>query len=107
MANLSPTTVAINTIAHNLANAAEAMKGLDPAMSQDLRALLNIAAGEIARVRKAARKAAAAAKRSEGEAKKSDKNAASASKKAPVVEGPAPAPKPKTRRKAANGMTAH
>ncbi len=105
MANLSPTTVAINTIAHNLANAAEALKGLDPALSEDLRALLNVAAGEIARVRKAARKAAAATKRSGGDAVKSKKKAASASKKAPVVD--APAPKPKTRRKAANGMTTH
>lgn len=109
MANLSPTTVAINTIAHNLANAAEAVKGLDTALSEDLRALLNIAAGEIARVRKEARKAAAAAKRSEGSAKKSGKKIAAAAKKAPPVEAPAPAPapKPKTRRKAANGMTAH
>ncbi len=105
MANLSPTTVAINTIAHNLANATEAVNGLDPALSEDLRALLNIAAGEIARVRKAARKAAAAMKRSGSDAVKSKKKAASASKKAPAVE--APAPKPKTRRKATNGMTAH
>jgi hypothetical protein len=107
MANLSPTTVAINTIAHNLANAVEAVKGLDPEMSADLRALINIAAGEIARVRKAARKAAAAAKRSGGEAKKSENKAAAASKRAPAVEAPATTPKPKTRRKAANGMTAH
>jgi hypothetical protein len=63
MANLSPSTVAINTIAHCLANALDAANGLDASMSADLRALLRVASGEIDRVRKSNRKAAAAAKR--------------------------------------------
>ena len=63
MANLSPSTVAINTIAHCLANALDASTGLDASMSADLRALLRVASGEVDRVRKSNRKAAAAAKR--------------------------------------------
>ena len=63
MANFSPSTVAINTIAHCLANALDASSGLDVSMSADLRALLRVASGEIDRVRKSNRKAAAAAKR--------------------------------------------
>jgi hypothetical protein len=63
MANLSPSTVAINTIAHCLANALDASTGLDASMSADLRALLRVAAGEVDRVRKSNRKAAVAAKR--------------------------------------------
>ncbi|MBT3071925.1 hypothetical protein KKP04_13745 [Rhodomicrobium sp. Az07] len=63
MASLSPNTIAINTIAHNLANAADAVAALDAAISEELRALIRLANAEVVRVRKAARKAAAAAKR--------------------------------------------
>jgi hypothetical protein len=63
MASLSPNTIAINTIAHNLANAADAVAALDVAISEELRALIRLANAEVARVRKAARKAAATAKR--------------------------------------------
>ena len=66
MANLSPSTVAINTIAHCIANAMDASSGLDATMSEDLRALLRIAATEIDRVRKSNRKAASVAKRASG-----------------------------------------
>jgi hypothetical protein len=59
MANMSPTTQAVNTIAQCLANAAEAARGLNLSASQDLRSLLHIAACEAERVRKAIRKPAA------------------------------------------------
>ncbi len=72
MSTLSPSTVAINTIAHSLANALNAAAGLDATQSEDLCALLRIAAGEVDRVRKANRKAASAVKRA---AKKSETKA--------------------------------
>ncbi len=103
MANLSPATLAINSIAQCLAAAAEAARGLDLAASQDLRSMLHIAACEAERVRKAARKASAP-----------KKPAAKASKKSTKAEramAPAAAPKQaKSRRKAAvavNGAAAH
>jgi hypothetical protein len=58
MANMSPTTAAIESIAKNIAQACEAARGLDGMMSQDLQSLLRIAGGECDRVRKASRKAA-------------------------------------------------
>ncbi|MBJ7534892.1 hypothetical protein JDN40_12320 [Rhodomicrobium vannielii ATCC 17100] len=82
MASLSPNTVAINTIAHNLANAADAVAALDAAISEELRALIRLANAEIVRVRKAARKAAATAKRTA---------AAAATAAATVVEPKQPA----------------
>ncbi|KAI93343.1 hypothetical protein T281_17290 [Rhodomicrobium udaipurense JA643] len=82
MASLSPNTVAINTIAHNLANAADAVAALDAAISEELRALIRLANAEIVRVRKAARKAAATAKRTA---------AAAAAAAATVVEPKQPA----------------
>ena len=73
MAQLSPTNISINTIAHNLANALDASAGLDPAMTEDLRVLLRLTAGEVDRIRKANRKAAAEAKRASGQAAKKPK----------------------------------
>ena len=70
MAQLSPPNISINTIAHNLANALDASAELDPAMTEDLRALLRLAASEVDRVRTANRKAAAAAKRASGQDEK-------------------------------------
>jgi hypothetical protein len=102
MANLSPTTVAINTIAQCLANAASAARELDSSISDDLRSLLRVALSEADRVRKASRKAAAAAKR---EGSKPEKKSSTRTRS---VEQ-APAPKQKGRRKAAaaNGVVAH
>ena len=77
MAHLSPTVVAINTIAHCLANALDASAGLDAAMSDDLRALLRVATGELERVRKANRKASSAAKRAPVNAEKKSSNRSS------------------------------
>jgi hypothetical protein len=106
MSNLSPSTVAINTIAHCLANAAAAACELDAALAQDLRSLLHLASCEVDRVRKANRKAAAAAKRAGGKPDKSEKKATA--KRARATETPVEA-KPKARRKAStiNGVTAH
>ena len=102
MANLSPTTVAINTIAHNLANAMDASAGLDAALSENLRALLRIAAGEIDRVRKANRKAAAAAKRASGQSEK--KPGSKRARKAGTEDQPKPAKqKGRSRKAEANG----
>ena len=110
MANLSPSTVAINTIAHYLANAMDASDGLDAALSEDLRALLRIAVGEIDRVRKANRKAAAAAKRAAVAGKKSgSKSARKAEAKAETEQQPKPAKsKGRTRKaEAVNGVVTH
>ncbi len=107
MPNLSPSTIAINTIAHNLANAATAACDLDPAITQDLRSLLHLAACEVDRVRKASRKAAAAAKRAGGKPAKPEKKASAKSAKNADASVAA---KPRGRRKAtANGVlaTAH
>ncbi len=57
MANLSPVTQAIESIAQCLANAATAARAIDVAASQDLRSLLHIAGREAERVRRATRKA--------------------------------------------------
>jgi hypothetical protein len=62
MANMSPTTAAIASIAQHLAQACEAARGLDAMASQDLRSLLRIAGCEAERVRKSSRKAAASKK---------------------------------------------
>jgi len=78
MAHLSPSAAAINAIAHCLANALDASTGLDARMSEDLRAMLRIAAGEVDRVRKANRKAATAAKRASGEPEKKSRKRARA-----------------------------
>jgi len=98
MANLSP----IDSIAQYVAKAAETAEGLDPAASEDLRALLRIAAREASRLAKASRKPAAAAKQAAKPAKKPGKAA-----RAVAVDA---SPKqPKSRRKAvlANGAAAH
>ena len=76
MAHLSPSAAAINAIAHCLANALDASTGLDAQISEDLRAMLRIAAGEVDRVRKANRKAATAAKRASGEPEKKSRKRA-------------------------------
>ena len=110
MANLSPSTVAINTIAHCLANAMDASAGLDSALSADLRALLRIATGEIDRVRKANRKAASAAKRAAQSVKKSgSKRARKAEAKAEIEAQPKQAKAKRRNRKAeaANGVVTH
>ena len=99
MAHLSPSTVAINTIAHCLANAIDAAAGLDASVSEDLRALLRIAASEAGRVRKANRKAAAAAKRTAES--QSEKKATSKRKNQAEVQ---PAEKPKSRRRKAEAV---
>ena len=106
MPKLSPATIAINTIAHSLANAVSAASEIDAAISQDLRSLLHLAASEVDRVRKSNRKAAAASKRAGGKPQKPEKKAPV--KRTRAAEGPVAA-KPKSRRKAAtvNGVTAH
>ena len=108
MANLSPSTVAINTIAHCLANALDASTGLDASMSADLRALLRVASGEVDRVRKSNRKAAAAAKRAP--AAQSGKKSKSKRARAEVAEvQPKPAKSKSRSRKAqaVNGVVTH
>ncbi|MBI4724241.1 MAG: hypothetical protein HY765_04435 [Rhodomicrobium sp.] len=97
MANVSPSTLAINSITQCLAAASEAAYELDLAVSQNLRCLLHIAGCEAERVRRAARNAA-------------PKKSAPAAGKKPVkrerVTGIKAAPQPKSRRKAvpANGI---
>jgi hypothetical protein len=102
MSKLSPSTVAINTIAHNLANALNAVSELDRTISEDLRSLLHLASCEVDRVRKANRKAAAAAKRASGKPVKSEKK--TSAKRAKKDETPVAA-KPRGRSKAVvNGV---
>jgi len=100
MTNLSPSP--IDSIAQCLTKAAEAVQGLDAAASEDLRALLRIAAYEAARLGKARPKPAAAAKPAAKSAKKPVKAARS-------IEAKASPKQPKSRRKAgpANGVAAH
>lgn len=108
MANLSPSTVAINTIAHCLANALDASAGLDMTVSDDLRALLRVAAGEVDRVRKANRKATTAAKRANGGS--SAKKTKSKRARAEETEVQAKPAKPKNRSRkaeASNGLVTH
>ncbi len=108
MANLSPSTVAINTIAHCLANALDASSGLDASMAADLRALLRVASGEVDRVRKSNRKAAAAAKRAPAE--QAGKKAKSKRAIAEVIEVQQKPGKSKSRSRkaqAANGLVTH
>lgn len=75
MANISPTTAAIDMIAQHLSHAAEAACALDAMAAQDLRSLLHIAGCEAERVRKASRKAArkTAAKATEKHAAKRER----------------------------------
>lgn len=61
MAQTSPMTLAINSIAQCLAAASEAARELDLALSQDLRSLLHLASCEADRVRKASRRRSQAA----------------------------------------------
>ena len=108
MANLSPSTVAINTIAHCLANALDVSAGLDMTLSDDLRALLRIAVGEVDRVRKANRKAMTAAKRANGGS--SGKKTKSKRARAEETEVQAKPAKPKNRSRkaeASNGLVTH
>ena len=101
MASLSPTTLAIDSIAHCLATASEAVRRLDGSVSNDLRSLLHIAGCEAERVRKAARKAGAAKK----PASKSAKSPARRERTAMAKQAPRQA---KSRRKAAaNGAAAY
>jgi hypothetical protein len=108
MANPSPSTAAINTIAHCLANALDASAGLDTTVSDDLRALLRIAVGEIDRVRKANRKATTAAKRANGGS--SGKKTKSKRARAEETEAQPKPGKSKSRPRkaeAANGLVTH
>jgi hypothetical protein len=108
MSNLSPSTVAINTIAHCLANALDASAGLDMTAADDLRALLRIAAGEVDRVRKANRKATTAAKRANRDSL--GKKIKSKRARAEETEAQAQPVKPKNRSRkaeATNGLAAH
>jgi len=95
MANVSPTTAAIDMIAQHLAHAAEAACALDAMAAQDLRSLLRIAGCEAERVRKASRKAAASKK----PAAKAEKHA---SKREAAVIAKAAPQQTKGRRKAAS-----
>jgi hypothetical protein len=108
MANPSPSTAAINTIAHCLANALDASAGLDTTVSDDLRALLRIAVGEIDRVRKANRKATRAARRANDGS--SGKKTKSKRTRAAETEAQAKPARPKSRSRkaeAANGLVTH
>jgi hypothetical protein len=106
MGKLSPSTIAINTIAQSLANSASAARDLDAGISEDLRSLLHLAVCEIDRVRKAQRKAASAAKRAADKpGNKSEKKSSPKQKRNAEV---AAAPKQKVRRKlTVNGISAH
>jgi hypothetical protein len=107
MSNLSPSTVAINTIAHCLANALDVSAGLDTTVADDLRALLRIAVGEVDRVRKANRKATTAAKRVNGSSGKKTKSKRA---RAEETEAQAQPAKPKSRSRkaeATNGLATH
>ncbi len=99
MPNLSPSP--IDSIAQCLAKASKAAQGLDSAASEDLRALLRIAACEAGRLGKAKRQPAAAAKTAAKTAKKPVKAA-------PPTEVKASPKQPKSRKAApANGVAAH
>jgi hypothetical protein len=101
MANISPVTYAIDSIAQCLVTASEAARRLDSAVSNDLRSLLHIAGCEAERVRKAARKAGASKKRVSGSAKSPAKRARAA------VAKMAPRQVKSRRRATANGAGAH
>jgi hypothetical protein len=100
MANISPATQAIDSIAQCLANASEAVRRLDSAVSNDLRSLLRLAGGEAERVRKAARKASPSKKPT------ASKSAKSPAKRAPIAKV-APQQGKSRRRAVANGAAAH
>jgi|SRR5208337_284830 len=102
MANPSPSTLAIDSIAQCLANAAEAARGLNCAASQDLCSLLQIAACEAERVRKAIRKAAPKKAAAKADKKSTKRQRVSETKVAPQQA--------RSRRKVAataNGVAAH
>ena len=103
MANLSPSTVAINRIAHCLANALDASSGLDASMSADLRALL--------RVRKSNRKAAAAAKRApaaqSGKKSKSKRAGSEVTEVTEVQQKPGKSKSRSRKAQAPNGLVTH
>lgn len=103
MANVSPSP--IDSITQCLAKAAEAARSLDSAASEDLRALLRIAACEAGRLGKAKPKLAAAAKPAAKAAAKPAKKPKATS----PIEAKASPKQPKIRRKAglANGVAAH
>jgi hypothetical protein len=101
MANLSPTTLAIDSIAQCIATASAAVRRLDGAVSNDLRSLLHITGCEAERVRKAARKARASKKPASKSAKSPVKRVRTAMAKLAPQQA-------KSRRKAAaNGAAAH
>jgi hypothetical protein len=101
MANQSPSTAAINSIAQCVANAAEAARSLDAAVSQDIRSLLHLAACEAERVRKMSRKTAAAPKLAPKQAEKKAKAARPQTVAVKVI------PQQKSRRKVATLNGAH
>src|SRR5262249_28804273 len=101
MANISPTTYAIDSIAQCLAAADEAARRLDSTVSHDLRSLLHIAGCEAERVRKAARKARSSKKPASKSAKSPTKRART------VMTKMAPKQVKGRRRAAANGAAAH
>ena len=111
MANLSPSTVAINRIAHCLANALDASSGLDASMSADLRALLRVASGEIDRVRKSNRKAATAAKRApatqSGKKSKSKRAGSEVTEVTEVQQKPGKSKSRSRKAQAPNGLVTH
>jgi hypothetical protein len=80
MANISPATYAIDSIAQCLATACDAARRLDMTVSSDLRSLLHIAGCEVERVRKAARKSRASKKPASKSAKRAAKPRAMAAK---------------------------
>jgi hypothetical protein len=100
MANISPANQAVDSIVQCLANASEAARRLDNAVSNDLRSLLRLAGCEAERVRKAARKQSASKKPASKSAKSPVKRErAVVAKMAPQTKG--------RRRAAANGVAAH
>jgi hypothetical protein len=101
MANISPANQAIDSIAQCLANASEAARRLDNAISNDLRSLLRIAGCEAERVRKTARKHSASKKPAPKSAK------GPAKRERAEVAKMAPQQTKGRRRAAANGVAAH
>jgi hypothetical protein len=99
MANMSPTTAAIFSIAQHLAHAAEAARGLDMRISEDLRSLLRISGCEAERVRKASRKLSASKKPASKSAKQPAKRIRAAVAKAMPQQG-----RGRRRAAVANGM---
>jgi hypothetical protein len=101
MANISPVTYAIDSIAQCLVSASEAARRLDITVSSDLRSLLHIAGCETERVRKAARKARASKKPASKSAKSPGRRPRAA------IAKMAPQQAKSRRRANANGAAAH